>query len=220
MSNAIDFAKFLIKQAPTDFDNSFDGNMKLQKLLFFANMIHLAENKSSLFDDNIQAFKKGCVVDNVRVRYYYSYDDLKKDSLKFEPTFSEKEFQSINKVMEIFGHLSPKVLSDLTHEFDFWKEHYKNSINPDGSYDQQKNVITVDDMMLEADKISNVLTTYRANKTIAQKFDVINGIKFYFDDEIEITDDIMDDLYDFSTSEEAEDESYNVYYENGELVVY
>ena len=60
--------------------------------------------------------------------------------------------------MEIFGHLSPKVLSDLTHEFDFWKEHYKNSINPDRSYDKKKNIITIKDMMKEADKISNVFS--------------------------------------------------------------
>ncbi len=38
MLKAIDLAKFFIKQDPSSFENTFDGNMKLQKLLFFAFM--------------------------------------------------------------------------------------------------------------------------------------------------------------------------------------
>ena len=47
------------------------------------------------------------------------------------------------------------------------------------------------------------------------------GIKFLFDDNIEITDSLYDFLFDFSNSEEAEEEEvYNVYMDNNELVGY
>lgn len=34
MSNAVDFAKFFLKRGADTNRNSYDGNMKLQKLLF------------------------------------------------------------------------------------------------------------------------------------------------------------------------------------------
>ena len=42
MRKAIDFAKYFIKEELDNPRNSFDGNMKLQKLLVYSNLINLA----------------------------------------------------------------------------------------------------------------------------------------------------------------------------------
>lgn len=217
MLKAIDLAKFFIKQDAKSFDNSFDGNMKLQKLLFFADMIHLANYDEQLFDDEIRAYAKGCVVEDVRTHYRLFYSDLYSDSLKFEPNFTESQFQTIKKTIEIFGGLSAKSLSDLSHEFNFWKAHYDDSINPDGTYDQNKNVIPVSEMREEKEKMINLLSV---QSSTMHSGDTINGIKFFFDSELDLTEELYNYLYEFSKSPEAEDEVYSVYLDNNELVVY
>ena len=217
MLTATDLAKAIIKQDPNSFNNSFDGNMKLQKLLFFAYMVHLTNNEEPLFREKIRAFAKGCVVDGVRERYQYNYQDFIDESYKFKPDFTQSQLETMDTTIKLFGHLSAKVLSELTHQFDFWNRRFHDSINSDCTYDQDKNVITIDDMLQETDKIEKLLN---ARTSVSMKEDTINGIKFLFDDNIEITDSLYDFLFDFSNSEEAEEEVYNVYMDNNELVVY
>lgn len=220
MKDAITFARYLINKNPSEFNNNFDGNMKLQKMLFFANMVHLSSSGDVLFNDAIQAFEKGCVVENVRTEYYICYENLKSSSENFEYDFSREQYDSLKKVNEIFGHLSAKTLSDLTHEFDFWKLRYENSKNEDGSYDQNKNIITKEDMKNEVEKISNILSIYKSNIIPDEKFDVINGIKFYFEDSMKISEDVISKLYEMSSSGELDDDAYSVCYEKNELMVY
>ena len=62
MLKAIDAAKWFVNQNCDMPRNTFDGNMKLQKMLFFAQLIHLARTGELLFEDPILAFKQGSVV--------------------------------------------------------------------------------------------------------------------------------------------------------------
>lgn len=48
---------------------------------------------------------------------------------------------------------------------------------------------------------------------------IINGIKF-FHDELELTQDIIEQLEDFSQSNEAQDKAYSIYIDDGELVIW
>ena len=43
MRDVFDFAKFFIKNGADSMPNTYDGNMKLQKLLVFADLINIAE---------------------------------------------------------------------------------------------------------------------------------------------------------------------------------
>ena len=75
-----------------------------------------------LFNDDILAFKNGCVVEKVRLRYKNDYYGFKRDSDLYEPDFSEMEYRTLNTVMAIFGNASARELSMINHTFAFWKE--------------------------------------------------------------------------------------------------
>ena len=83
MRDVYDFAKYFIKNGADSLPNTYDGNMKLQKLLVFADMINVAEYGELLFDDEVLAFKNGCVVEKVRLRYKADYIGFKRDSDNF-----------------------------------------------------------------------------------------------------------------------------------------
>lgn len=48
MSNAINYAKYIIRNGLDTNHNTYDGNMKLQKLLFFADYISLKVLSNSI----------------------------------------------------------------------------------------------------------------------------------------------------------------------------
>ncbi|MDN5461009.1 MAG: hypothetical protein L0F99_02010, partial [Lactococcus sp.] len=83
-----------------------------------------------------------------------------------------------------------------------------------------KNIITKEDMKNEVEKISNILSIYESNIIPDEKFDVINGIKFYFEDSMKISEDVISKLYEMSSSGELDDDAYSVCYEKNELMVY
>lgn len=63
MRDVYDFAKFFIKSGADSTPNTYDGNMKLQKMLVLSDMAHLARCRQPLFGDNILAFENGLVVE-------------------------------------------------------------------------------------------------------------------------------------------------------------
>ena len=50
MKDVYEFAKFFIKEDADTTPNTYDGNMKLQKLLVLANLAHIAEYNEPLFN--------------------------------------------------------------------------------------------------------------------------------------------------------------------------
>ncbi|NME45135.1 hypothetical protein HF861_09615 [Faecalicoccus pleomorphus] len=66
MRKAQDFAKYFLKIDSDLNSNSYNGNLKLQKLLVLSNLVSLAEYGTLLFDDPIYTFENGCVAENVR----------------------------------------------------------------------------------------------------------------------------------------------------------
>jgi len=216
--SALDFAKYFMKRGLDTEKNTYDGNMKLQKLLFFADLICLSEKGRLLFSDPVSAFSNGCVVENVRLRYKNDYDELFKESCCFESNFTQDEYDVLKLTTDIFGGLSAKELSDLSHSFNFWKVAYERSKSASGFKDKRMAEITVDEMMSELDKIKAVIDSYRDNEVNRAFKEVVNGVKFYYDPAIDMTDDVFEQLESFAAN--AEDKAYSVYLDNGELVIY
>ena len=79
--------------------NTYDGNMKLQKLLVLADMAHLAQYGQPLFKDDVLVLENGLVVEKVRLRYRNDYSGFKADSEKFDPDFSEEEYETLKAVI-------------------------------------------------------------------------------------------------------------------------
>ena len=218
MSSALDFAKYFIKNGFDTQKNTFDGNMKLQKLLFFANFISLVEKKKPLYNDTMYAFYNGCVIESVRLRYKYDYANLYAESLKFDPDFSKDEYDVVNLTKDLLGDLSAKELSDLNHTFDFWSSAFKHSTQDDGYKNKDMAVVSVNDILKEAHKMQLIIDQFKSNVVERQFKEVVNGVTFYYSAEFEMTDSVLAQLIEFS--KEAEENVYSIYMESDNLVIF
>lgn len=219
MRDVYDYAKYFIKKGLDTNSNTYDANMKLQKLLVFANLINMAKYGEPLFENPIMAFRNGCVVEKVRLRYKHDYFNFIEDSEKFNPDFTEEEYETLTATISIFGDLSARELSELNHSFEFWREAYTHSEVSENYHDKHSSVISVENMRKELPKINTVLSSYYESKCQCMHEEKVNGITFYYDPkDISINDSVIDELYTFSS--DAEDSAYTVYMDNGELVIY
>ena len=77
----IEIAEWFMKQGISGLDNTQDGNTKMQKLLFFSQLIYMCKNnENTMFDDEFLAFKNGMVLNDVRMQYRNRYNTLKEKS--------------------------------------------------------------------------------------------------------------------------------------------
>lgn len=219
MRDVYDFAKYFIKNGTDSHPNTYDGNMKLQKMLTFANAISIAEYGEPLFNDKILAFTNGCVVEKIRLRYKSEYDTFKRESDLFQPDFSEKEYNVLNLTTGIFGSETAKTLSQINHEFKFWNESYKNGIDSHGFHSKEKSVVQMEKYPDDIAAIKKIIAVFKTNMRNSKHRELINGITFYYDG-FELDENMIQELADFAMSDEAEDTSYTVCIDDGELVIY
>lgn len=217
MRDVYDFAKFFIKKGADSSPNTFDGNMKLQKLLAFSNLASIAEFGEPLFGDPVLAFRNGCVVEKVRLRYKNDYIAFKRDSDFFQPDFSEREYEILNLIMAIFGNASAKELSDINHTFTFWKKSFDNGTDSAGYHNKSMSIVDMASQYSDLEKMREIIAAYKETSYDITASEIINGITFYFDGFV-LTDDIIDQLEKFSLS--ADDDTYSIYLDNGRLVIY
>ncbi|MDR1639690.1 MAG: hypothetical protein LBT59_08355 [Clostridiales bacterium] len=216
---AIDHAKYFLKNVPDTRNNTFDGNMKLHKLLLFANLIHMAEQGVPLFDDPIYAFAQGCEVEGVRQRLRFDHCSFIDDCNSNPATYSQSESHTLSLACEIFGDASARELSDINRDFEFWQTAYKASETQEGYRDKEKSIVTTESMLNECDRIGRLVITSEQAKDLDDLVEVVNDIEFCYDrDKISITDELLDRLYKFSLT--AEDESYSISYFGDRLVIY
>ena len=219
MKSVFDYAKYFMKKDLDNIPNTYDGNMKLQKLLVFANLVSLAINDKPLFDAPIYAFEYGCVIESIRVKYKEDYSSFHSESKLFDPDFTEDECTVLNTTADIFGKLSARELSELNHTFNFWNQSYKKSIKAYGFKDKELSVVSIESMKKEICKIKKVLTAYNESQKNQMKREIVNGIVFYIDPLLDVTDDILNELEAFSWC--ANDNAYSVYSdESAGLVIY
>ncbi len=128
MYQALDIAKYLIHCANLEEDDLIT-NLKLQKLLYYAQGFHLALFDSPLFSSAIYAWQYGPVVPEVYHEYkQYSCNSLP-DSLNFNPEIIESEDRElIDEVYSVYGKYTGTVLANLTHQETPWKNTEINSI--------------------------------------------------------------------------------------------
>ncbi len=191
--------------------------MKLQKLLVLADLVNIAEYGEPLFDDQVLAFKNGCVVEKVRLRYKNDYAAFRRDSELYQPDFSEREYEVLKLVMEIFGDASPKELSDINHTFKFWKLAFENGTSSTGYHNKDMSVVDMMSQQSDVGKMREIISAYRETANDITASETINGVTFYFDG-FALTDDMIDRLESFSLS--ADEDTYSVYLDNGRLVIY
>lgn len=96
-------------------------NLKLQKLLYYAEGWYLALYGRSLFSDPIQAWVRGPVVYSVWRRYKdYKWKPIAK---KIDmPIVSAAMSRHIDELMSVYGDFSAFTLERMTHDEPPWKK--------------------------------------------------------------------------------------------------
>ncbi|MBC8947343.1 Panacea domain-containing protein [Xenorhabdus indica] len=101
------------------------SNLKLQKLVYYAQGFSLALLKKPLFKEQIEAWMHGPVVPAI----YRKYKEHGNQALPI-PTnldlnkFSDDEKGLLNEVYDVFGQFSAWKLRNMTHEEAPWKNNY------------------------------------------------------------------------------------------------
>lgn len=111
-------AAIITRLGPTD-------NMKLQKLLFFAQGWSLAWRGEPLFDESIEAWELGPVVDAAYQVYKdYRWHEIDAPRSGDPGALSEEDRQTLAAVLDLYGAMSGRDLSELTHGNAAWAEAY------------------------------------------------------------------------------------------------
>ncbi len=123
MLDCLEVAKYFIIRADQDGREADMTNMKVQKLLYYAQSLHLALFDEPLFQEEIQAWRYGPVCPPA----YFFYSEFEAEQLPIPSkeiidNISSPEKQLLEEVWQYFGEYHPYSLSDMTHLEFPWKK--------------------------------------------------------------------------------------------------
>lgn len=119
------------RTAAEDEGAEYISNLKLQKLLYYAQGCFLAITGKPLFDDAILAWQHGPVVEKV----YHAYKHNGAEGISFDEDFdfsgfTTEENELLSEVYNVFGQYSAWKLRNMTHEETPWKSTPQNEEIP------------------------------------------------------------------------------------------
>lgn len=132
-SSALDVAKWFLAYNQTkmiEADAEYISNLKLQKLLYYAQGCFLALNEGEkLFDDDIVAWRHGPVVEAV----YHEFKVFGLSGIELDESFDLSKFPSdveliLEDVYIIFGQYSAWKLREMTHQETPWVNTAQNEV--------------------------------------------------------------------------------------------
>lgn len=104
--------------------------MKLQKLIFFTQGWSLAWRGQPMFNDTIEAWELGPVIEGVYQTYKdYKYHDIQAARAGNAKELTDDEAETLAAVLDTYGHMSGTALSELTHENVAWEHAYGSRPN-------------------------------------------------------------------------------------------
>lgn len=114
-----------------DEGGEYISNLKLQKLLYYAQGCFLAVTDQPLFNDAIVAWQHGPVVEAV----YHQYKQNGAEGIPFDEDFNfsdftEEENELLTEVYNVFGQYSAWKLRNMTHDEAPWQETAQNAVIP------------------------------------------------------------------------------------------
>ncbi|MFC4854882.1 Panacea domain-containing protein [Actinophytocola glycyrrhizae] len=124
--NAMTIAKWFIAWAEEE-EGADLSNLKLQKLLYYAQGHHLAATGTPLFGEEIQAWSHGPVVPAVyhEFKHYGSHDvTLEPDDPFVFDEVDEETAEFLSKVWNTYGGYAAWRLRNMTHDERPWKDHF------------------------------------------------------------------------------------------------
>lgn len=125
--SAMTIAKWLAAWAEAEDEEL--SNMKLQKLLYYAQGHHLAEGRGPLFNDEIEAWSHGPVVPSV----YRAFRDFGSKTIRLpeSDSFNWDEVDRdtadfLSRVWNTYGGYSAGRLRSMTHEEPPWQGNFRD----------------------------------------------------------------------------------------------
>lgn len=144
MMPAYEIAKYFVSLIDEDAGDSIT-NLKLQKLLYYAQGAHLALHNEPLFPERIEAWTHGPVVPDVYHRYkQHGSEPIPVEQINLE-AYNAQVREVLDEVNEVFGQFSALKLRAMTHNeppwiqtpqggtipLDLMKEFFKTMVIPD-----------------------------------------------------------------------------------------
>lgn len=127
MANVHDIARCFLF---LDNENEGDGisNLKLQKLVYYAQGFFTAIFNKPLFTNHIEAWAHGPVVPTL----YHAYKEHGSNRIPVPQDFdkgalADNELELVEEVFEVFGQFSAWKLRNMTHEEAPWQAHEKDA---------------------------------------------------------------------------------------------
>lgn len=118
MCKAIDVAEYII-----NYPDIYVDNLKLQKLIFYAQAISLVINDNPLFKDKIEAWDYGPVIPEL-YRHYKNYEQQLPHDDKFKTALKIADIKVIDLAIEHYGNMTGSQLITLTHSEKPWQVAY------------------------------------------------------------------------------------------------
>lgn len=132
MPTVNDVAQYILAKQDVDAGDTI-SNMKLQKLVYYAQGFCLAMTGNPLFPEEIQAWEHGPVSQDL----YHVYKAYGAGSIpppekpieEISAGFSEEQLEVIDEVLDVYGQFSAWKLRNLTHEEPTWLDRHGKADN-------------------------------------------------------------------------------------------
>jgi uncharacterized phage-associated protein len=122
MANANNVAKYFLSKTISEEDANIT-NLKLQKLLYYAQGFHLALFEYELYEETLEAWMHGPVCPEIyHVYKQYGANIITADECheNFSEIFTTEQLELLDEVYDVFGQFSAWKLRDMTHEEPTW----------------------------------------------------------------------------------------------------
>ncbi|GAA6618466.1 Panacea domain-containing protein [Scytonema sp. NUACC26] len=128
MLSCHDVAKYFLAQTDEEAGDLI-SNLKLQKLVYYAQGFHLALYDEPLFTEPIEAWTHGPVVPEVyhAYKHYASGAIPIPDDIDFSK-YDKPTRELLDEVYRVYGQFSAWKLRNMTHDEELWKDAYKGDI--------------------------------------------------------------------------------------------
>lgn len=128
MCTCLNVAEYFLSLQDGDAGNAI-SNMKLQKLLYYAQGFAMVILEKPLFDDDFEAWEYGPVLRPIYDEYKtYGGDALPKpNDFSFEH-YSKAEKEFLDEIYNVYGQYSAWALSEMVYKTPPWKDTPRNSI--------------------------------------------------------------------------------------------
>ena len=109
-------------------DSEYITNLKLQKLLYYAQGCYLAKFDKNLFNEDFLAWEHGPVIKSIYEKYKINGSSGIQYNEDYKDIVDEETKEFLEKVYQYFGQYSAWKLRDMTHQEKPWLETDRNKI--------------------------------------------------------------------------------------------